>query len=49
MMGWEAPLMERHAAAICGSGGRAVPECWLWPGIIDGLIQVRAGAGCRRC
>lgn len=47
MMGWETPLMERHAAIICASGGDVL-NVGFGMGIIDGFIQthkVRAGAG----
>lgn len=40
MMGWEAPLMERHAAVICGQGGRHYLNVGFGLGIIDNLIQV---------
>lgn len=47
MMGWETPLMERHAAVICANGG-AVLNVGFGLGIVDGFIQqhkVGRGAG----
>ncbi|PRW50850.1 arginine N-methyltransferase 2 [Chlorella sorokiniana] len=38
MMGWETPLMERHAAIICASGGDVL-NVGFGMGIIDGFIQ----------
>lgn len=38
MMGWETPLMERHAEVIC-SGGGDVLNVGFGMGIIDGFIQ----------
>ncbi|EFN56565.1 hypothetical protein CHLNCDRAFT_144236 [Chlorella variabilis] len=38
MMDWEAPLMERHAAAICAGGGDVL-NVGFGMGIIDGFIQ----------
>lgn len=43
MMGWERPLMERHAAAICGQGGGHYLNVGFGLGIIDTEIQVRWG------
>lgn len=43
MMGWEAPLMEQHAAAICGGGGGGgghYLNVGFGLGIIDTYIQV---------
>ncbi len=37
-MGWETPLMERHAAIICASGGDVL-NVGFGMGIIDGFIQ----------
>lgn len=42
MMGWETPLMVRHAAAICGSGGGHYLNVGFGLGIIDREIQVTA-------
>lgn len=39
MMGWEAPLMVRHAAIICARGGR-VMNVGFGLGIVDEAIQV---------
>ncbi len=39
MMGWEAPLMERHAAEICANGGDIL-NVGFGLGIIDEAIQV---------
>lgn len=38
MMGWETPLMERHAAIICEGGGDVL-NVGFGMGIIDGFIQ----------
>lgn len=38
MMGWETPLMERHAAIICAAGGDVL-NVGFGMGIIDGFIQ----------
>jgi hypothetical protein len=43
MMGWETPLMEQHAAAICGQGGGHYLNVGFGLGIIDTYIQVGAG------
>jgi protein arginine N-methyltransferase 2 len=45
MMGWETPLMEQHAAAICGQGGGHYLNVGFGLGIIDTCIQVGAGTG----
>ena len=42
MMGWERPLMERHAELICRRAGARVVNVGFGLGIIDGLIQVRS-------
>eukprot|EP00879_Flechtneria_rotunda_P021107 GHRR01022236.1.p1 GENE.GHRR01022236.1~~GHRR01022236.1.p1 ORF type:complete len:248 (+),score=107.45 GHRR01022236.1:515-1258(+) len=39
MMGWEAPLMEKHAAAVCGKGGGHYLNMGFGLGIIDTHIQ----------
>lgn len=44
MMGWEAPLMQRHAAAICAGSRADVLNVGFGLGIVDTLIQV-CGAG----
>lgn len=41
MMGWEAPLMEKHAAAICRGGGGHYLNVGFGLGIVDNEIQVR--------
>ena len=38
MMGWETPLMERHAAVICASGGDVL-NVGFGMGIVDACIQ----------
>ena len=54
MMDWERPLMERHAALICGpgpAGGGDVLNVGFGLGIIDSAIQqhkVRGGGGAAR-
>jgi protein arginine N-methyltransferase 2 len=40
MMGWEAPLMEKHAAAICRGGGGHCLNVGFGLGIVDNEIQV---------
>jgi protein arginine N-methyltransferase 2 len=42
MMGWEGPLMVRHAAIICSRGG-TVLNVGFGLGLIDSAIQVREG------
>uniref|UniRef100_A0A383WQ27 RMT2 domain-containing protein n=1 Tax=Tetradesmus obliquus TaxID=3088 RepID=A0A383WQ27_TETOB len=39
MMGWEAPLMEKHAAAICRGGGGHYLNVGFGLGIVDNEIQ----------
>lgn len=41
MMGWEAPLMKKHAAVICGQGGGHYLNVGFGLGIVDTEIQVR--------
>jgi hypothetical protein len=41
MMGWEAPLMEKHAAAICRGGGGHYLNVGFGLGIVDNEIQVK--------
>eukprot|EP00955_Chlamydomonas_euryale_P074929 362174-Chlamydomonas_euryale.AAC.1 len=41
MMGWEGPLMERHANLLCGTGGRDVMNVGFGLGLVDEAIQAR--------
>jgi protein arginine N-methyltransferase 2 len=43
MMGWEAPLMKKHAAAICRGGGGHYLNVGFGLGIVDNEIQVSSG------
>jgi hypothetical protein len=40
MMGWEQPLMVKHAALICGDGGKDVMNVGFGLGLVDDAIQV---------
>lgn len=51
MMGWETPLMERHAAIICAAGSDVL-NVGFGMGIVDTFIQqhqVRCRSGALRC
>ncbi len=40
MMGWEKPLMVRHAEVICSSSGKDVMNVGFGLGLVDDAIQV---------